>query len=203
MLQQDQGIGGDLRQTMGLFKGTGVFRGGHEDGVSGEAGGRLEVALTGGGGKSDVHLTGLEKAQHLMAAAGDDADMDGGVEAVEGVQMGQEELAGNGIGGTDGEMSHLQLTGLAQLVLTRFEKTNGAANVLIQQLAVRRQRHTAAVAGEQAGLQIALQLLDGLAHGRLTDIEGLGRGGDVARLCHLFEHLVKFQFDRHSSTLLP
>ena len=94
-------------------------------------------------------------------------------------------------------MPHLQLAGLAQLGLAGLQQADGAADIFIQQLAVRRQRDAAAVAGEQTGLQVALQLLDGLADGGLTDVQCLRRGGNVARLRHFLEYLVEFQFNGH------
>ena len=36
-------------------------------------------------------------------------------------QVGQQELAGYGVAGADGQVSHLQLPGLRQLFLTRFQ----------------------------------------------------------------------------------
>ena len=45
------------------------------------------------------------------------------------------------------------------------------------------------VVGEP-GLEGGLQLLDGLAHRRLGDIEVFRRHGDVSRLGHLLEHAV-------------
>ena len=203
MLQENEGISGDLRQRMGLIEGTGILGGGHEDGVGGEAGRGLKAALGRSGGKGDVHLARLQKSKHLVAAAGDNADMDGGIEAVELLQIGQQKLAGNGVRCADGEVSHLQLTGLAQLILACFQQANGAADILIQQLTIGSEGHAAAVAGEEPRLQVALQLLDRLAHGRLTNIQRLGRSGDVPRLGNLLKHLIKLQFDRHSSTLLP
>ena len=67
----------------GLIEGARIVGGGHKDGVGGEAGRGLKAALGGSGGKGDVHLARLQKPKHLMAAAGDNADMDGGIEAVE------------------------------------------------------------------------------------------------------------------------
>ena len=54
-----------------------------------------------------------------------------------------------------------------------------------------------AVAGKKTGLEIALQLLDGLADGGLADIQRLRRGGDVASFRHFLEYLVEFQFNGH------
>ena len=109
---------------------------------------------------------------------------------MEAVQIGQQELAGNGVGRADGQMAHLQLAGLTQLGLAGLQQADGAADIFIQQLAVRRQGDAPAVAGEKAGLEVALQLLDGLADSGLADIQCLCRGGDVARLSHFLKYLI-------------
>ena len=165
--------------------------------MGGEARDRLKAALVGSAGKGNIHLAGLQQAQHLVAAAGDDLNMNGGVLLVEAVQIGQQELAGDGIGRADGQVSHLQLSGLAQLGLAGFQQADGAADIFIQQLAVGGQGDAAAVAGKKTGLEIALQLLDGLADGGLADIQRLRRGGDVASFRHFLEYLVEFQFNGH------
>jgi hypothetical protein len=61
-----------------------------------------------------------------------------------------------------------------------------AAGVAQQQLAVRRQRHRAAVAGEQLAAQHLLQPLDLHAYGRLGTVDPAGGRGEAAGLrdCH-------------------
>ena len=95
-------------------------------------------------------------------------------------------------------MAHLQLAGLAQLGLAGLQQADGAADIFIKQLAVRRQGDAPAVAGEKAGLQVAFQLLDGLADSGLADIQRLCRGGDIARLSHFLKYLIQFQFYGHN-----
>ena len=95
----------------------------------------------------------------------------------------------------------MQLPGLAQLGFAGFQQADGAADILIQQLAVGSQCHAPAVAGEQPGLQITFQLLDGLADGGLADIQGLSRGCDVARFRHFLKYFIEFQFNGHG--ILP
>ena len=84
-----------------------------------------------GAGKGNVHLAGLQQAQHLVAAPGNDLDVNAGILAVEAVQIGQQELAGNGVAGAQSQGAHLQLAGLAQLFLARFQQPHGAAHILI------------------------------------------------------------------------
>ena len=202
-LQQDQGECGDLLQGVDVFKVAGIFCAGHEDGVGIKAG--VDVQRRGirrCAGKGDVHLAGAQQAQDLVAAAGHDLDVDGGVLLVEAVQVGQQELTGDGVAGTDDELAHLQLTGLGQLFLAGLQQPHRAADVLIQHLALRRQGNAPGIAGKQTGLQVVLQLLDGLAHGGLGDIQCLGCGGDIAHLGHLFEYAVQLQLDRHEKRLL-
>ena len=168
--------------------------------MGGEAGVRLQRGgLLGGAGKGDIHLAGLQQAQYLVAAAGNDLDVDGGILPVEPIQIRQQELAGDGVAGADGQVSHLQLPALGQLLLAGLQQADGAADVLVQHPAVRCQGHATGVAGKQTGLQLALQLLDGLADGGLGDIQGLSGGGDVAGLGHLLEYTIKLQFHRHDA----
>ena len=134
-----------------------------------------------------------------MAAAGDDLDVDGGMLPVEAVQIGQQKLAGNGVAGADNELAHLQLAGLGQLGLARLQQAHGAADVLVEHPALRCQRHAPGVPGEQTGLQVVFQLLDGLAYRRLGDIQRLRRSGDVAHLGHFLEYSIRFQLDRHTT----
>ena len=121
---------------------------------------------------------------------------------VEAVQVGQQELTGDGVAGADDELAHLQLTGLGQLFLAGLQQAHCAADVLIQHLSLRCQGNAPGIAGKQTGLQVVLQLLDGLAHGGLGDIQCLGCGGDIAHLGHLFEYAVQLQLDRHEKRLL-
>ena len=160
----------------------------HKDGVGREAGVRLQRChIRGGAGEGDVHLAGAQQPQHLVAAPGDDLNMNGGMFPVEAVQIGQQELAGDGVAGADDQLAHLKLAGLGQLLLAGLQQAHGAADVLVEHLALRRQRDAAGVAGEQAGLQVVLQLLDGLAHCGLGDIQRLGGGSDVAHLGHFLK----------------
>ena len=128
--------------------------------------------------------------------------MDGRMLLVELVQIGQQELTGDGVAGADGQLPHLQLPGLAQLLLACFQQSHGAAHIFIQHLPLGGQGHAPAVPGEQTRLKIALQLLDGLAHGGLGDIQRLRCGGDVAHLRHLLEHTVQLQLNGHNMRLL-
>ena len=97
-------------------------------------------------------------------------------------------------------MAHLQLASLAQLGLAGLQQAHGTADVLIEHLALAGQSDTPGVPGEQPGLQLALQLLDGLADGGLGDVEGLSGGGDVAGLGHLLEYFVELQLHGHKRT---
>ena len=74
--------------------------------------------------------------------------MNGGVFPVEAVQIGQQELAGDGVAGADGQVSHLQLPALGQLLLAGLQQAHGAADVLIQHLPLGGQRHATAVPRE-------------------------------------------------------
>ena len=137
-----------------------------------------------------------------MAASADDLDADGGILTVETVQIRQQELAGHRVAGTDGQMAQLQLVGLGQLGFARLQQADGAAHIFIEHLALRRQRHAAGITGEQAGVQLRFQLLNGLADSGLRNKKGLGRGSDVAGLCHFLEYFVKLQFYGHRDTSL-
>ena len=61
-------------------------------------------------------------------------------------------------------------------------RAQDAAGVAQQQLAVRCQRHGAAVAGEQLAAQHLLQPLDLHAHGRLGTVDPAGGRGEAAGL---------------------
>ena len=76
---------------------AGILRTRHKNGMGGKAGDGFEAALTGSAGEGNVHLAGLQQTQHLVAAAGDDLDMNGGILAVEAVQIRQQELAGDSV----------------------------------------------------------------------------------------------------------
>ena len=132
---------------------AGILRPSHEDGVGAEAGVDVQRGGIGGGaGKGDVHLAGAQQTQHLVAAARHDLDMDGGVLLVEAVQIGQQELTGDGVACADDELAHLQFPGLGQLFLAGLQQAHSAADVFIQHLSLRRQGDTPGIAGEQAGL---------------------------------------------------
>ena len=128
--------------------------------------------------------------------------MDGGVAAMEAIQVGQQKLAGHGVAGADGQVAHLQVTGLAQLGLAGLQQTHGAADIFIEDLALRGQGYTPGIPGEEPGLELPFQLLDGLADGRLGDVERLGSGGDVSGLGDLLEYLIELQLHRHTDTSL-
>ena len=168
-----------------------IVRPGHEDRVRGKAGIYLERAGFGRcAGEGDVHLAALQQAEHLVAAPGDDLDMDGGILAVEAVEKRQQELTGHRVARADGQVAHLEMAALGELLLPRLEQADGAADILIEHLAVRRERHAAGIACEQARLQLGLELLDRLAHRGLGDKKGRRGGGDIPGLGDLLEHLV-------------
>ena len=96
-LQQDQGKIRDLGQGIDMAEVAGILRTRHKNRMGGEAGDGFEAALTGSAGEGNVHLAGLQQTQHLVAAAGDDLDMNGGILAMEAVQIGQQELAGDSV----------------------------------------------------------------------------------------------------------
>ena len=158
--------------------------------------------LLGGAGKGDVHLAGLQQAQNFVAPAGDDLDMNGRILPVEPVQIRQQELAGHRVAGADGQVAHLQVPALGQLLLAGFQQAHGAADVFIQHPPVGGQGDAPGVPGEQPGLQLRLQLLDGLADGGLGYKQSLGGGGDVSGLRYLLEHTIKLQLHGHDSTSL-
>ena len=112
------------------------------------------------------------------------------MEAVESIQIVDQEKAGDGVAGADGQGAQQQLLGLGQLVFSRGKKSQGAADVLVQHLPLPGEGDAPGTAGEEPGLEGGLQLLDGLAHRRLGDIEVFRRHGDVSRLGYLLEHAV-------------
>ena len=99
-------------------------------------------------------------------------------------------------------MAQLQGAGLGELVLAGLNEVDGLGDIVVEQPPVGGQADAAGGAGKQPGLKLLLELLDGLADGGLGDVEALGRGGDVARLCHLFEYPVKFQLRGHGNASL-
>ena len=202
-LQQDQRELGNLLQGIDMVKVAGILRPGHKDGMGGQARERLQRRrLLRGAGKGNIHLAGLQQAQDLMAAAGDDLNVDGRVLPVEPVQVRQQKLAGNGVAGADGQVAHLQIPALGQLFFPCFQQAHGAADVFIQHPPVGGQGDAPGVPGEQAGLKLRLQLLDGLADGRLGYKQSLGRGGNVSGLGHFLENAIKLQLHGHNSTSL-
>lgn len=48
--------------------------------------------------------------------------MNGGMFPVEAVQIGQQELAGDGVAGADDQLAHLKLAGLGQLLLAGLQQ---------------------------------------------------------------------------------
>ena len=201
-LQQDQGELRDLLPGIHVVEVTVVAAARHKDGVGGEAGpGMQRGGVRGGGGEGDVHSAGFQHAQHLGAAAADNLQPDARVLAVEGLQIWRQEKAGDSVAGADSQGAQQQLLGLGQLVLPCGQQAQGAADILVEHLPLPGEGDAPGTAGEQAGLERRLQLLDRLAHRRLGDVEVFCRQGDVARLRHLFEHSVQLQLDRHGSSL--
>ena len=162
----------------------------HENGVGGKAGPVVQGWVCRGGGKGDIHRAGLQQAQNLGAAAADDLQPDARVLAVEGVQVFGEEEAGDGVAGTDDQSTQQQLLSLGELVLSRGNEAQGAAHVLVEHLTLAGEGHAPGAAGKEAGLQRRFQLLDGLAYGRLGDIQVFRRHGDVAGVGHFLEYAV-------------
>lgn len=127
--------------------------------------------VRGGGGEGDVHSAGFQHAQHLGAAAADNLQPDARVLAVEGLQIWRQEKAGDSVAGADGQGAQQQLLGLGQLVLPCGQQAQGAADILVEHLPLPGEGDAPGTAGEQAGLERRLQLLDRLAHRRLGDVE--------------------------------
>ena len=95
-----------------------------------------------------------------------------------------------------------ELVGIGVAVEKGFQQAHGAADVFIQHPPVGGQGDAPGVPGEQAGLKLRLQLLDGLADGRLGYKQSLGRGGNVSGLGHFLENAIKLQLHGHNSTSL-
>ena len=168
--------------------------------MGGEAGPALQGVIRGGGGKGDVHRAGFEQAEHLGAAAADDLEPDARVLAVEGVQVSGEEKAGDCIAGADDQRAQQQLLGLRELVLSGGDESQGAADVLVEHLALPGQGDAPGTAGKKTGLQGVFQLLDRLTYRGLGNIEILGGHGDVAGLGNLLEHAIQLQLDCHGGS---
>ena len=120
--------------------------------------------------------------------------------AVELVQIGGEEEAGDRVAGADDQRAQQQLLCLGELVLTGGDKPQGAADVLVEHLALSGQGDAPGTAGEQTGLQGVFQLLDRLTYRGLGNIEILGGHGDVAGLGNLLEHAIQLQLDCHGGS---
>ena len=117
------------------------------------------------------------------------------------VQIRRQELPRHRVTGADGQGTQQQLLGLRELVLAGSQQTQGVADILIEHLALSRQRHAPGGAGKQPGLQGCFQLFNRLAHRRLGNIQILCRRRDVAGLRNLLEHPVQFQFYCHTRFL--
>ena len=131
-LQQDQRKSGNLLQRIGVVEVAGIISAGDKDGMGGKAGKHIQgPGITGCAGKGHIHLAGLQQAQNLMTAAGNDLDMDRGVLSMEGVQIGEQKLAGDRVAGADNQLSHLQFTGLGELCLAGFQQPHGAAHIFV------------------------------------------------------------------------
>ena len=169
--------------------------------MGGKAGPGLQRAVLGRGGKGDVHRPGAKHAHHLGAAAGDDLQPDAGVLVVKFVQIRRQELPRHRVTGADGQGTQQQLLGLRELVLAGSQQPQGVADILIEHLALSRQRHAPGGAGKQPGLQGRFQLFNRLAHRRLGNIQILCRRRDVAGLRDLLKHPVQFQFYCHTRFL--
>ena len=103
------------------------------------------------------------------------------METVEGVEVLREEKAGDRVAGADDQGAQQQLLGLGELVLPGGDEAQGAA-------------------GKEPGLEGGFQLLDGLAHRRLGNIEIFGRHGDVAGFGYLLEYAVELQLHCHGDS---
>ena len=66
------------------------------------------MRVAGGACEGDIDLSRAEKAQHLIAAAADDADVDIGIAAVKRVEIRQQELTRHGITRADDERAGLK-----------------------------------------------------------------------------------------------
>ena len=116
---------------------------------------------------------------------------------VKGFQVWGQEQAGHRVAGADDQGAQQQLLGLGELVLSGGDESQSAADVLVEHPALTGEGDAPGTAGEEPGLEGRLQLLDGLAHRRLGDVEIFGRLGDVAGLGDLFEDAVEFQLYCH------
>ena len=110
--------------------------------------------------------------------------------AVKALQIRRKELARHRVAGADGQRTQQKLLGLRELVLTRGQQAQRVADILVEHPALSRQRHTPGGPGEQPRLQSRFQLLDGLAHRRLRNVQVFRRRRDIARFRHFLEYPV-------------
>ena len=120
--------------------------------------------------------------------------------AVELIQIGGEEKAGDRVAGADDQRAQQQLLGLGELVLAGGDEPQSAADVLVEHLALPGQGDAPGTAGKQPGLQGVFQLLDRLTYRGLGNIEIFGGYGDVAGLGNLLEHAIQLQLDCHGGS---
>ena len=105
-------------------------------------------------GESDIHFSGLQQTQYLVAATGYDLDMHTRILSMKSVQIGQKKLAGHCVAGTDGQMSHLQLPGLGQLFLPGFQQPHSTSYILIKHFSIRSQGNAPRISGKQTRLKV-------------------------------------------------
>ena len=122
------------------------------------------------------------------------------METVEGIEVLREEKAGDRVAGADDQGAQQQLLGLGELVLPGGDEAQGAADILVEHLALAGEADAPGTAGKEPGLEGGFQLLDGLAHRRLGNIEIFGRHGDVAGFGYLLEYAVELQLHCHGDS---
>ena len=201
-LEQDEREGRDLLERVGVVEITVVIRRGDEDlmGIEAVADG-IGVLVLRLAGKGDVDLPRVQIVEDHLARAVEDADLDGRIVLMKGLEPGDQIGLRYRVARADDQLAREQLARLRELFLAALDEAEAVRDIVQQHLPLARQHNAARASGKQPYLQLLFELLDGLADRGLGDIQILRRGGDIAHAGDLLKDAVKLQFDCHSCLL--
>ena len=143
----------------------------------------------------------MQIIQHHLAGAVEDADLDGRIVLMKGLEPGDQIGLRYRVARADDQLAREQLARLRELFLAALDEAEAVRDIVQQHLPLARQHNAARASGKQPYLQLLFELLDGLADRGLGDIQILRRGGDIAHAGDLLKDAVKLQFDCHSCLL--
>lgn len=100
------------------------------------------------------------------------------------LKIGQENEFTQGVADADVEIAHIQRRHPPNLFLPGVNGLKSRPDMLIENPAFLRQRHTSGTSGKQRYPETFLKAADGLADGRLTVVKLLGRLRNIPCICY-------------------